>query len=47
MTAIIDGVAVQGRPEEINDLLKMRSRNEETGYDRQVSDHRDRPDIKS
>lgn len=46
MTAIIDGIVVQGRPEEINDLLKMRSRNEETGYDRQVCDIKDRPDCK-
>ena len=47
MTAIIDGVVVQGKPEEINTLLKMRSKSEETGYDRQVSNLRDRPDFKS
>ena len=46
MIAIIDGVVVQGKPEEINTLLKMRSKSEETGYDHQVSDLRDRPDFR-
>ena len=46
MTAIVDGVFVQGKQEEINTLLKMRSKSDETGYDRQVSDLRDRPDFK-
>lgn len=46
MTTIIDGIIVQGKPEEIKTLLKMKSESGGTGYDRQVSALKDRPDYK-